>query len=427
MAETAKSRKYLYIAVAVVIIAIIGIALYYFLTPPPTPTQPTAPPTQKVKIRVQIGWSGKELEAFDLAVKEYMKKNPNVEIEYVIMRAEDLAAVLPAQLEARTYPAEIMVTPWSWFIVEQAKKGHLEDLSNLLPWNDFVPGYTDLVTYNGKIYGVPFGLYFKPLWWYRKSVFQKYGLSEPKTWDEFVALLDKLKTIPQFKKPVVIGDTLGWPASDVVEGFIIALGSPDMHAALTKGTLRFNDPGVQAIFRDKLVPLIKAGYFSEPVEWTSAHELWWNGEYAVYPLGSFLASMVKDPEDLGAFVVPGSTGLIGNVDFFFVSKYVPDDLKPVVYDFLKWLATEGQVIMASIPSGRVPTWKKADVNRIYAPFRDLYQKAVTGYKFVPDMDDTVGGDWQRLFWEYCKVLFTSPDRWSEMLTELTRQHPATKG
>ncbi|MEM1713979.1 MAG: ABC transporter substrate-binding protein, partial [Desulfurococcaceae archaeon] len=79
---------------------------------------------------------------------------------------------------------------------------------------------------------------------------------------------------------------------------------------------------------------------------------------------------------------------------------------------------------ASYPAGRVPTWTKADPEKVYPIFRELYQMAVTGQiKFVPDMDDTVGGDWQRLFWDYCKTLFIDPNIWSEMLETLTQQHP----
>jgi len=391
----------------------------------PSPTMPSG----KVKIRIQIGWSGKEREPFDAAVQEYLRRNPNVEIEYVVMRAEDLAAVLPAQLEAGSYPAEIMVTPWSWFILELAKRGHLEDLSKYIPMDEFLPDYVKLVSYNGGVYGVPIGLYFKELYWYRKSFFQQYGLSKPKTWDDFIALLDKLKSILGEKKAIIVGDTMGWPASDVVESFILAFGGAELHQGLTKGTIKFNDPQVQEIFRDRLVPLIKAGYFSEPVEWTSAKEYWWAGEYGIYPLGSFLLPMLDDASDADFFLLPGNyTDMIGNVDFMFVPKYLPSDIKPIVIDLLRFLVTEGQEIMASFPAGRVPTWTKADPNKIYPIFRELYQLAVSGkVKFVPDMDDTVGGDWQRLFWDYCKILFTNPDRWQEMLDVLTRQHPASRG
>ena len=42
---------------------------------------------------------------------------------------------------------------------------------------------------------------------------------------------------------------------------------------------------------------------------------------------------------------------------------------------------------------------------------------------VPDMDDTVGGDWQRLFWDQLKLLWVSPDRLDEVLTRLAEEFP----
>lgn len=420
------SRTSILLAIVTLVIGIIiGLALSPVILGPLRETVVVTQPT--VTIRISMGWTGKEREPFDAAVQEYLRRNPNVRIEYIVYRAEDLAAILPAQLEAKTYPAEIMVTPWSWFIVDLAKKGHIEDLSDDIPLNEFLQDYVKLVTYDGKVYGVPIGLYFKELYWYRISLFQQYGLKEPRSWDEFIALLDTLKARMGTKRAIVVGDTLGWPASDIVESFILAFGGADMHRGLTNGSIRFNDPRVQSIFRDRLVPLIKAGYFSEPIEWTTAKERWWAKEYAIYPLGSFLQPMLDDPNDADFFTLPGIPDMIGNVDFLFVPKYLPDDIKPIVLDLLRFLATEGQAIMSSYPAGRVPTWTRADPSKVHPVFRELYQMAVEGrVKFVPDMDDTVGGEWQRLFWEYCKTLFVNPDIWSEMLETLTQQHPAIK-
>ena len=122
----------------------------------------------------------------------------------------------------------------------------------------------------------------KPGFWYRKSFFQRYGLSEPQTWDEFVQLLEKLKGVQGVKAPIASGDGVGWPLSDVTEAFIIAYAGPDVFKGLIDGSVKFTDPRVVAVFRDRLVPLLKKGYFGEPTEWTAAVQQWWNGEYGIY-------------------------------------------------------------------------------------------------------------------------------------------------
>jgi multiple sugar transport system substrate-binding protein len=60
--------------------------------------------------------------------------------------------------------------------------------------------------------------------------------------------------------------------------------------------------------------------------------------------------------------------------------------------------------------------------------QDVYRK-VQDLKLaiLPDMDDTVGGDWQTLFWDQLKLLWVSPDKLGSVLDTLTREHPATKG
>ncbi|MEM4718060.1 MAG: ABC transporter substrate-binding protein, partial [Desulfurococcaceae archaeon] len=254
--STSKTKVPLYIAITILVIGIlIGLGLGYLIIRPEREVTPTP---EKITIRVSMGWTGKEREPFDAAINEYIRRNPNVEIVYLVYRAEDIATLLPPQLEAGTTMAEIFVTPWSWFVVELGKRGHLLDLSDYISMNEFLKDYLDLVTYDNKLYGVPIGLYFKELYWYRKSFFQVNGLSEPRTWDEFIALLDTLRNTLGSKKPIIVGDGLGWPASDIVESFILAFGGAELHSGLTKGTINFNDPQVQSIFRDKLVPLIKA-------------------------------------------------------------------------------------------------------------------------------------------------------------------------
>jgi ABC-type glycerol-3-phosphate transport system substrate-binding protein len=62
----------------------------------------------------------------------------------------------------------------------------IDDLFN--KWSDkdqFIPSTINALTLNGKLYGVPYNTNVRVLL-YRKDLFQKYGLTPPKTWDEFL-------------------------------------------------------------------------------------------------------------------------------------------------------------------------------------------------------------------------------------------------
>jgi len=404
------------VAVIVIIAIIAAIFLLYYKPPVPAPT---------VKLRVIGPWAGKEAEYFKTVLEEYKKVNPNVEFEYIIMRAEDLAKVLPLNFEAETTPADVIITPWGWFIAEMAAKGHVIELTDISK-GDYVAGILDPVTVEGKIYAGPFTMWLKPGFWYRKSFFDRHGLSEPKTWDELKALLDNIKAISGIKNPIVTGDGVGWPVGDVAEHFIITFAGTQAQLDLIEGRVGFTDSQIRSVFENYLVPLIENRYFSEPIEWTTAIELWWKGEYGLYFMGTWIAGMVEDANDIAFFPLPGCKGVVGGTDYVFIPKYTPN--KDIALEFVKWLITEGQVVHASTPAGKIPTWVKAAPEKLWAPMQDVFRKVKElGLSILPDLDDAIGGDWQILFWDQMKLLWVEPDKLDAILNTLTTQHPKIKG
>lgn len=427
----------LLVGIVAVLLIIVGLVAYLATQPQSTPTatptpspsttqpstqtpSPTTPAMQKIVIRIWGPWSGTEYEYFKQVLDEYKKLHPNVDFEYVTKRAEDIAQILPTQLEARQAPADVIITAWGWFIVKMAQKGHVVDLTNVIKENEYVPGVLDSVKSDGKIWGAPFTVSLKPGFWYRKSFFNKYALSEPRTWDEFVQLLKKLKEVGV--TPIASGDGVGWPLSDVTEAFIIAYAGPDVFKGIINRSVRFDDPRVVAVFRDKLVPLLEQKFFGEPEEWTAAVEKWWAGQYGIYFMGTWILGMVQDPNDVGFFPLPGARAVVGGTDYIFVPVYSPN--REAAVEFVKWLATSGQEVHASTKAGKLPSWLKADPNKIWPPLKDVYQKTLgAGMEMLPDLDDTIGGDWQRLFWDQLKLLWVSPDKWESVVKTLAENLP----
>ncbi len=416
MSTTSVTSKLILVAAITFIIGILvgyGIA-YVTITPQQTTT------TQKVKLVVIGPWAGDEMKAFKQVLDKFMEEHPNIEVEYRIYRAEDLASIAPPQFEAGMAPGDVIFSAWGWWVKEMGEKGHLMDLSDLVSEDEYIKGIFDPVKSGDKIYGLPFTAWAKPGFWYRKSFFQKHGLKEPKTWDEFKQLLDKIKQIPGIEAPIVTGDSVGWPISDITEHFIITFGGIDMQLKLINGELKFNDPQVKAIFENYIVPLIKEGYFSEPIEWTKAIEEWWSGKYALYFMGTWLTGMVDDPDDLGFFPLPGCKGVVMGTDYIFVPKYTehPEEAKLLA----KWLATEGQRVHVGTHAGKFATWLKVDIKDHWKPMQAVYEK-LKQMTPVPDLDDSVGGDWQKLFWDQLKLLWVNPDKLDDVLNTLTENFP----
>lgn len=395
------------------------------LTKTKTATQTKTATTTETQVQEQITlkvigpWSGKELDAFNKVIGAFEKEHPNIKIEYKTYRAEDLATILPLQFESGDTPADVIFM-WGWFIAKMGKKGHLMPLNDVLNSDEYIPGILDQVTVDGKIYGGPFTAAAKPGFWYRKSFFQKNGLEPPQTWDEFVALLKKIKGTPGVKAPIVSGDSVGWPLSDVTEHFILTFGGKDLDLKLMNGQVKWESPEVRSIFEQRLVPLLQAGYFSEPIEWTSAVDLWWKGDYALYFMGTWITGMVDDPNDLGYFPLPGVKAMVLAPDYFMVPKYTAHPKEAL--ELAKFLATEGQKIHVGTHSGKLATWKKVPLDAYWEPMKPV-AKVVQNVEAVPDLDDTVGGEWQKTFWDQLKLLWVQPDRLDDVLKTLDEKFP----
>ncbi len=303
-------KKVISAAIISLIIGIgIGYAIAYYTIPRPKPV---------VTLTVIGPWSGVEMEYFMKVLKAYEREHPNIKIKYIAIRAEDLAAIAPPQFAAGKTPGDVLITPWGWWVASMGEKGHLVDLSELVDKEEFVPGIFDPVTRNDKVYGLPFTAWAKPGFWHRKSFFEKYGLKVPETWEEFKSLLKKIKEEIGIT-PIASGDGVGWPLSDTSEHFIITFGGPELQLKLIKGEVKWTDPEVRKIFEEYLVPLLKAGYFSEPKDWTAQVDLWWKGKYALYFMGTWITGMVPDPGDLGVFTLPGCKGIVMGTDYISVS------------------------------------------------------------------------------------------------------------
>lgn len=361
---------------------------------------------------VVIGpWSGAEQEKFMPVLKAFEEKY-GIKVEYRAYRSEDLSKILPAQLNAKRAPGDVIFM-WAWFIQDQAKKGNVVDLTGIINEEDYVPGALDAVKVGNKIYGIAYTGKVKPGFWYRKSFFEKHGLKVPRTWYEFKALLENIKHIPGIKAPIASGDGVGWPLSDVTEHFLITFGGPYVQKDLIEGNLKWESNTVRYAM-GKLVELLKKGYFGEPTEWTMALKQWWNGDYALYFMGSWITGMVDDPKDLGVFTLPGAKGVVFGIDYAFIPKYSKhiEEAKKLI----KFLATEGQIIQVK-QGGHMATYKNVSLND-YPPVDREVAKLLRGMEALPDLDDSVGGIFQKTFWDQLKLLWVDPDRLDEVLKVL---------
>ncbi len=378
----------------------------------------------EVELVVYSLWSGKEEENFLKALKVFEEKT-GIKVKHVAQTTEELMVGFPTQLAAHKTVADVVIAPWPAWIRNLAKEGHLVEVTDLIDVTKYPKAYVDMVSVDGKVYAAPFKMWAKPGFWYRKSFFEKHGLKVPKTWMEFLELLGKCKAIEGVEAPIASGDGVGWPLSDVTEAFIINRGSPELQEKLIKGEITFDDPRIKAVFWE-LVGLLKEGYFSEPDEWTAQIDKLWEGKYCIYFMGNWMTTMpqVKDLSDLGFFPFPEAKGVVAGGDWVIIPKYTKH-LKEAKL-LLKFLAgPEAQEIMVRqggflATNVDVPAEAYNPVDRAVVEFMNT-----PGIKVVPDLDDAIGGDFQRAFWDQLKLLWVNPDALEDVLEALKDAHLKT--
>jgi raffinose/stachyose/melibiose transport system substrate-binding protein len=91
-----------------------------------------------------------------------------------------------------------------------ADAGVFLDLTKQPFMKNFTPTLLKAIAYKGKQYTIPTGVSYYTGVFYNKTMFEKYGLSIPTTWNEFVALGKTLQS--KGIAPLGIGGKDSWPA-----------------------------------------------------------------------------------------------------------------------------------------------------------------------------------------------------------------------
>ncbi|MER5772424.1 ABC transporter substrate-binding protein [Streptomyces sp. NPDC001985] len=128
-----------------------------------------------------------------------------------------------------------------------AKKGLLHDVSDI--WERY-EGFSDALRAqstgdDGKQYLTPY--YYYP-WavFHRKSVFQKFGYTAPRTLDQYIALARQMKKDKLI--PIAFCDKDGWPAMGTFDYINMRSNGYEFHKNLMAGEEAWTDNRVKSVF-----------------------------------------------------------------------------------------------------------------------------------------------------------------------------------
>lgn len=149
---------------------------------------PFASADTPVKLTFWTFHSSAEKDFMASLPEEYMKENPNVEIEFVVIPQDEyMGAKLTTAFAAGAGPDVFFMSPGDF--LKYANSGLALDLTPYFTpeiVEDFLPSSLEAVTVDGKICAIPFEVELLGLY-YNKDMLAAAGVEPPATWDELIA------------------------------------------------------------------------------------------------------------------------------------------------------------------------------------------------------------------------------------------------
>jgi raffinose/stachyose/melibiose transport system substrate-binding protein len=250
-------------------------------------------------------WKNQIIPAFN-------KVHPDITVVFSPSPPKDYNAALNARLEGGTAGDIITCRPFDASL-DLYNKGHLVKLNSLPGMDKFSTfAKTAWTTDDGKdTFCVPVASVIHGFI-YNKEAFQKLGLTEPKTEEEFYADLDKIKKDGTYI-PIDMGTADQWEAATM--GFQ-NIGpnywkGEEGRKALISGKEKFTDAAYVDTFKDlaKWAPYMGDGYKAQT--YADSQNIFTLGKAAIYPAGSWEISTFRAQGglDFGAFKPPLPAGV----------------------------------------------------------------------------------------------------------------------
>ena len=248
-------------------------------------------------------WKDKIIPAFNA-------KYPDIQVEFTPTAPKEYNAALNAKLEGGTAGDLITCRPFDASL-ELFKKGYLTSVNDVPSIKNFSDvAKSAWTTDDGKAtFCMPMASVIHGFI-YNKDIFKELGLSEPKTEDEFFAVLDKIKASGKYT-PLVLGTNDQWEAATM--GFQ-NIGpnywkGEDGRKALIDGTQKFTDPQYVAVFKTlaKWAPYMGDGFKAQT--YPDSQNLFGLGKGAIYAAGSWdISTFHAQNVNMGAFKAPPPAG-----------------------------------------------------------------------------------------------------------------------
>jgi alpha-glucoside transport system substrate-binding protein len=208
-------------------------------------------PYKGKQVDIQVQWTGGELANFQASVADFAKATGiNVQVDSVPSSHE---TVLKSRIEGGS-PPDIAQLAQPTPVLAYAAEGKVIDVSKFMDpakLKTEYPSTIGLLSANGGIWGIPYKADVKSTIWYPIKAFAAKGYQVPTTWDQLIALSDKI--VADGSNPWCIsaggpGDATGWQITDWIEQVVLETKGLQYYNDWISHKVTFEDPGIKAAF-----------------------------------------------------------------------------------------------------------------------------------------------------------------------------------
>ena len=259
---------------------------------------------QKIKWLIEEQEDAEALKALEEHVATFTEES-GIEVEISTLPFDTMRTILQTQLRSGDGPDVFSWGSGPSFGGALAEAGLLHDLTDAYEENDWeVYDFAkERVTFDGKVYGVPGEMETIGVF-YNKDLFSELGLDEPTSRDDLVAASEEIKKAGTI--PMAVADKEGWEGGHLLSMALASdIGSDEMDAII-EGESSWDSPEVADAF-GLWKEFDEKGFLPESptsVDYDTSISMFYSGEAAMIPTGSWLVGEIDDNVDFEVGYVP---------------------------------------------------------------------------------------------------------------------------
>ena len=226
-------------------------------------------------------------------IADFQEMHPDLNIETTVIDREAY------KTQIRNFLTADAPDVATWYAANRMRPyveaGLFEDVSDLWMEPEIAENLASTkgaMTIDGKQWGVPY-TYYQWGVYYRKDIYEQYGLTEPANWDEFKANCQTL--LDNGVKCFTIGSKFLWTAGGWFDYLNVRTNGFDFHMDMAAGDVAWTDDRVRQTFANWRELIDMGGYVDnhQNYSWQEALPFMVNGEAAAYLMGNFAVAPLR--------------------------------------------------------------------------------------------------------------------------------------